>query len=864
MKAQLLIQYLCVIGTILGGFVPAAWAGGESVGDGGGEPTLSADSSTDLPAHPPTHLPTHLPAYSTAATTVDEWMAQIAQSLTQITNVQVNPTEAGLELILQTAEGELPVPTPSVVGNALIAEIPNAVLALPEGNSFEQFNPAEGIALVSVTGLPGDRVRVSITGTDAPPEAQVSTEAGNLVLSVVPGMGQVGDADDAIQIVVTGEQDEGYNPSTATTATRTDTPLRDIPQSIQVIPRQVIEDQGTTNISDALRNVSGVNIRAGYGGRNDNYVIRGFNTFERLRNGFLAREIDVNPNNIERIEVLKGPASILYGAIEPGGVINFVTKQPLERPYYEAEFTAGSYSFYQPSIDLSGPLTTDRSLLYRLNAAYENSGSFVDFVDREVIQVSPTLSYRLGEDTDLSLSYEYLRSDGDWYDGLPRNPIFSDLRRSLFVGEPDVNSRTEESHFGNLTLDHRFNENWQIRSGFALKFSQIQGARFRSTFLIEPDGTMERIYQFDPFANNDTYSIQTDLSGRFNTGSIAHQLLFGIEFSRTTSDQASSVASADSINVFNPVYGAPIPTVFDRVSERFGDRTQTIGLYLQDQVTLLPNLNLLIGGRYDFVNQTSRFQLFDTDAETPLDEASEDDFYNGAFSPRVGIVYQPIEPISLYASYSRSFVPNNAFTRTGELIEPTRGTQYEVGIKTDWLDGRLSATLAAYQITRTNELRVDPEDDSFSIAAGEARSRGIELDLAGEPLPGWNIIASAFLNDAVVTVGDEFTPEGARLVNAPRVGASLWTTYEIQRGDLQGLGFGGGIFYSGEREVLIPNTFELPANVRIDAAIFYRRDNWRVGLNFKNILDRTNYNFQGRGILVDNPFTVLGTVSVQF
>ncbi|MBE9171351.1 TonB-dependent receptor plug domain-containing protein [Pleurocapsales cyanobacterium LEGE 06147] len=543
----------------------------------------------------------------------------IAQKITTVTGVQLNQTTEGLELILETAAGEqrlVPLFLPE--GNDLVIDILDATLAFSIRNGVREINPAPGITEVTVNKVDENSIQIRITGEKQAPTAEVVPGRDDLVLSITPQKAaEQTEADEEIEVIATGEaEEEGYNVPDASTATRTDTPIRDIPQSIQVIPRQVIEDQGVTNISDALRNVSGVTVRAGYGGTNDNYVIRGFNTFERLRNGFLAREIDVNPNNIERIEVLKGPASVLYGAIEPGGVINFITKQPLDYPYYEAEFTAGNYSFYQPSIDLSGPLTEDKRLLYRLNAAYENSGSFVDFVDREVIQVSPTLSYRLGEDTDLSLSYEYLRSDGDWYDGLPLDPIFLDLPRSLFVGEPDANARTEESHFGNLILDHRFNENWQVRSGFALKFSQIQGFKFRSTDFVEPDGTMERIYQFDPFGNNDTYSIQTDLIGRFNTGSIAHQILFGFEFSRTTYDIASSVASADPINVFNPVYGAPVPTVFDVSSERFTDRTQTIGLYLQDLVTLLPSLKLLVGAPSNFQPMSGLMLQFSIDVTT--------------------------------------------------------------------------------------------------------------------------------------------------------------------------------------------------------------------------------------------------------
>jgi hypothetical protein len=211
---------------------------------------------------------------------------------------------------------------------------------------------------------------------------------------------------------------------------------------------------------------------------------------------------------------------------------------------------------------------------------------------------------------------------------------------------------------------------------------------------------------------------------------------------------------------------------------------------------------------------------------------------------------------------SYSFNPSTNRTVGGALFPPERGTQYEVGIKAD-LTNRLSATLAAYEITKTNVATTDPSNTNFSIATGEVRSRGIEFDLAGEILPGWNIIASAFVNDAIVSKDNDL-PVGDRLVNAPSVGASLWTTYEIQDGDWKGFGFGGGLFFVGNREAQLPNTFEIPSYVRADATIFYKRDNWRVGLNFKNITDTRYYESQGFYLRPGAPFTVLGTISVNF
>ena len=277
---------------------------------------------------------------------------------------------------------------------------------------------------------------------------------------------------------------------------------------------------------------------------------------------------------------------------------------------------------------------------------------------------------------------------------------------------------------------------------------------------------------------------------------------------------------------------------------------------MQNLIEFLPNLKLLVGGRFDWVDSFYR----DTLANTFDFEQSDSDF-----SPRVGIVYQPSETTSLYASWSNSFSPQFfSRSRTGEQFKPTTGEQFEIGVKQNFFDSRLSATLALYQLTRQNVLTTDPQaPEKFSIQTGEQKSRGIELDIAGEILPGWKIIATYAYTDAFVSE-DEDIPVGDRLSNVPKHSASLWTTYEIKSGDLQGLGFGAGLVFVGDREVQLPNTIELSSYVRADATIFYRRNNYRFALNFKNISDTKYYNTQGFYITPAAPFTVLGTVSVEF
>ena len=802
------------------------------------------------------------------ALTVTEWAERIAQALVTITDVRVEETEAGLQVVLETADGALTAPTESVVGNALILELSNAVLA---GESIEAFTPVDGIALVQVSPLEGDRVQVVITGSDAAPEVTVGSDVAGLALSVLPGVAQAVESGETIQLLVTGEDDEGYNPSSANTATRTNTPLRDIPQSIQVIPQQVIEDQGITRIGEALRNVSGVARQRDRTNASDRFTIRGFDQSRLLRNGFrtgssLGGTLATPRNTIEQIEVLKGPASVLYGQVEPGGVINFVTEQPSREPFFDVAFTAGSFNYFETALDSSGPLTEDERLTYRLNTSYQNNDSFRDFVELQQAVIAPTFRYEFSDDTSLTFEYLLLDSRPTYDEGFPIDPISFDLPRGRTLSEPDDSYENTTNSFY-LTLDHEFNDSLRLRSGLGAELSEVDEVAFRLIFNgFDPaTGDNSRQYVERNFnANNLTW--QTDLISEFNTGSIEHQLLAGFELARSNSSESRAdlfdpTNLPFSINVSAPQYGTSVPPLEERnIVGSFDNADNILGIYLQNQIALLPNLKVLVGGRYDFANTESGFDFVFNGTEFN----SSDEFDSEAFSPRIGIVYQPIEPISLYGSFSRSFIPNSVTTVDGDVIEPERGTQYEVGARAEL--GDVTVNLAAYDITKTNITRTDPDNPDFSIPVGEVTSRGIELDVAGEITESWNVIGSLFFNDAFISEGDASSPEGDTLINAPGSGASLWTTYEIQSGGLQGLGFGAGVFYVGDREAKIHYDLVMPSYVRGDASVFYSRDNWQAQLNFQNLFNTAYFDStQNTGLLFPGePFTIVGGISARF
>jgi iron complex outermembrane recepter protein len=801
-----------------------------------------------------------LSEHESSSTSATDLIAQEdnASQTAAITGVKLNLTATGLEVFLETTSGDVLQPTTRNEGNTLIAEIDNTLLKLPEGEPFQAENPVAGITAVTVTQVDTNRIQVRITGEAAIPTAEVKPSPNGILLGVTP-------APDEEELVVTGEQDTGYRVPNATTATKTDTPIRDIPQSIQVIPKQVIEDQGVQRISDAVRNVSGVSPTPGYGGASNNYTIRGFQSFRIFRDGFSnsAAEIPFSTANIERVEVLKGPASVLYGQLEPGGIVNYVTKQPLDKSYYAVEFSAGSYDYYRPAIDFSGPLTNDGKLLYRLNVAYENSGSFRDFGFADTVFVSPVLTYNFSPKTSLTLNFEYQDVKQFFDRGFAPGFPYQDLPISFNTGEPSDRFPITSLR-GGYTFKHRFNDSWSLRNAFYVDSSK--GTRDNvqpETFEVEEDGrTLRRVYTLVP-QYQDNYSLQTELTGKFKTGFAEHQVLFGFDYTEANIGFRFQREPFTSLDIFDPVYQSePLPTTFTDSDFSSNSDTDSIGIYLQDQITLLPNLKFLVGGRFDIIKFKNRDVDFLDTAEGVVSKSDYD-----AFTPRLGIVYQPIEQISLYASYSRSFNPNtSALDINRQPLEPERGTQYEIGVKAELLDKKLSATLAAYNITKSNVATPDPNDpdEIASIAAGEVKSRGIELDLTGEVLPGWKFIASYAFNNAFVSK-DNSIPVGDKLSNAPRHTASLWTTYEIQRGTLNGLGFGAGLFFLSDREIELPNTESVPSYLRADAVLYYRRDNWRAAVNFKNISNTQYYDAQGFALIYPGaPFTVLGTISAQF
>lgn len=792
----------------------------------------------------------------------------------KITGVKLNLNQQALEVILETTGSDKLQPVTQSDGNTFIADIPNTQLVLPTGDEFRQENPASGITNLSVTNIDNNTIRVTVAGAAGLPTVELFDSDEGLIFALTaaatamqpeqptseaPLEEPAAQGDEPIELIVTGQQD-GYRVPNASVGTRTDTALRDIPQSIQVVPGQVIREQRTTNLIEALQNVPGVSqANQSTRGLFSLFSIRGFNASNNiLRDGLLDQGFSgfvYDSSWIEQIEVLRGPASVLFGSGSLGGTVNLISKKPLNEPFYAVEGLVGNFDYYRGTVDLSAPLNSEATVLGRLNVAVESNGTFVDLFDTQRYVVTPALTWKISDRATLNFNAQYFRVEKPFDTGLPArgtvlpNPN-GEIPRNRFLGDFESSDKSSAYRIG-FDLDYKFNDDWQLRSAFASSSRRLDRLQY-FTLALQPDNrTMTRGYVPQDF-RDDLYNFDTYVSGEFTTGSVQHKLVTGVNISRLDSLSVFSFGTASPIDIFNPVYNQPLGS-----SEPAGDsssRIDVLGIYLQDQIAFSDNLKLVLGGRFDIANFNQTDRLDGTTASQQYE----------AFSPRIGLVYQPIEPLSLYANFSQSFqVTADAFT-TNPTPKPEFGTQYEVGVKADITD-RLAATLALYDLSRTNIPTPDPDNPALTLLVGEQRSRGIDFNITGEVLPGWNIIMGYALTDARIARDNVFAV-GNFINTVPLHTFNLWSTYEIQEGSVKGLGFGLGLLYVGEKQGDLANTFKIPSYFRTDASIFYNQGQFRAALNFRNLLNIDYFESATsiNRVFPGTPFTVIGSLSWQF
>ena len=630
----------------------------------------------------------------------------------------------------------------------------------------------------------------------------------------------------------------GYGARGTVTGTKVAVDPLKFPGAVQTIGDQLMQDQLADRLDDLFRDVSGVaHSNGGGANRTDDLLIRGFrvrgNSDDFRKNGFRdSSRVERELANVERIEILKGPPSVLYGAAgEPAGLVNFITKQPLECRFDVVSATFGYFDDYRFTLDSTGPLATAVPLTYRLNLAVQDSQSFRDFAFNERFFIAPVICWHVSQCTRLTLEGEFLYDERMTDRGVP---LFQDSLKAVpisrFLGEPTDGVRFNDGQVA-LILDHQFSDLWALRSGWVSNWSDEDRDSTDTRRLggggggqVTTEMQRRRVLQE---ATDENHYWMADLAATMALAGLEHELVLGTEIGTTMRDDFTLQGNATNIDIFNPVYGQPQPVPNQPRMQAFDNDQYAI--YLQDLVSVTPRLRLLAGVRHDWVDATS---LDTASSPSPLFDSQS------ALSPRFGVVYQLFDQVaSLYASYSESFQPVVGSSRTGMLFEPERGESYETGIKLELLDEQLWVTVAAFDIFRQNILVLDPVDDDFSLQLGEAESKGVEFDLAGRLSPSWSIIANAAYIDARVTQDTQANLLGNRLPNAPFITSSLWTRYNLTDCCYKTAGIGLGVVYVGHREGDADNSYDLPSYSRWDAALYYRLRALRFSLYAENLFD---------------------------
>ncbi|WP_183284125.1 TonB-dependent siderophore receptor [Cupriavidus alkaliphilus] len=628
----------------------------------------------------------------------------------------------------------------------------------------------------------------------------------------------------------------GYVATEASGATRTETPLREVPQSVRVVTSELINDLGATRLADTVDYVSGVARLNDFGGTWDNYAIRGFSSTDMgyLVNGFPGSR-GYNPMRdaatVERFEFLKGPAAALYGSSEPGGTINIVTKKPKFTRATTAELSAGTLGFRRATVDTTGPL--NEKLAYRLNAMAEDSASRSSLIDSHKYLVAPAFAWAPDDRTLLQYEGEFMRVRTPLDRGLVNVNGRITLPRDRYLQEPNDPNLHLSSDTHQLTLDRQLSASWRTRIGVSYKESSFEGyaAEFGS---LRADGrTLTRRHSWRTLPSRDT-SANAEVEGNFHTGGLGHRMLVGIEASRLFMGMdiaySSLAANPYAIDLYEPVYGQAKPPLAPSISTRENQRN--VGAYLQDEVSIGERWKLLAGVRFDNFHQSVDNLLTATSTRQS----------QTAVSPRLGLTWLPTAQLSAYVSVGKSFRPNSGVDEAGNAFDPQHARAVEAGLKWQSNDERLGATLAVFDIRKNNVLTRSPTNPNFNIAAGQATSRGLEIDVFGQLDQHWRISSSFTLMNAKVTEDNAIAP-GTRLTNIPKVSASLLAIREDAMPVFGGrYGIGTGIVYVGSRSGNATDTYSLPAYATVKLVTYWQMDRrTRVFLDIHNVFDKTYY-----------------------
>ena len=637
-------------------------------------------------------------------------------------------------------------------------------------------------------------------------------------------------------IMVKANKTDGYVIAKTTTATKTNTLLRDVPQSVSVVTQDIIKDQAIQSMAETVRYVPGMGISQGEGNR-DALVFRGNRSTADFFVDGIRDDVQYYRDlyNIDRVEVLKGPNGMIFGRGGSGGVINRVAKEAGWSPIQEITAQAGSFNTKRVALDVGQGI--NEAAAVRLNAVYENSGSFRDGVDLKRYGVNPTVTIMPTDNTKVVLNAEYFKDERVADRGIPSfqgRPVNTNV--STFFGDPNRSPADSELKAVNALIEHKFDNEITIRN--RTRFA-TQDKFYQNVYpgAVNAAGTEVAISAYSDTTKRNNFFNQTDLLFSLNTGEVKHDLVVGLEIGHQETDNLrqtgffNNLTTSVNVPINNPITTVPFTLRTQASDADMHSVTKQTSLYAQDQIKLLPELQAILGLRYD------RFEVDfrKNNATPPLDINTNDNF----LSPRVGLVYKPIETVSIYTSYSLAYVPRageqlTSLTVTNKALEPEKFKNVEVGAKWD-IRPDLALTTAVFKLDRTNVIIPDPNNSALSILAGGQSNKGFELGLAGRVTSAWSVMGGYTYQDGEITNTQSSTAKkGAVLAELPKNTFSLWNRYDFA----PGWGVGLGVINRGAMYTSTDNTVRLPGFTRVDAAVYAKLDkNLRAQLNIENLFD---------------------------
>jgi len=685
-------------------------------------------------------------------------------------------------------------------------------------------------------------------------------------------------ADEIEKIEVVGRAQQFYLENESKIGTKTNMTLLEIPQSAQVLTEQLIIDQAARDITDLYRSIAGVS-EFSYSG----VTFRGFRDDENVfydgvrgdpYSGFGVPQLF----NVNRVEVLKGPASALYGGGEPGGMINYVTKKPSFNEKRELKLTIGNYSTRGASLDLTGGLSED--IAYRLGGFYEQEDSFRNNADAKNTEIVGGLTFNLSDETTLTTTIDWIKQDlgGNRLRGVPVDDAGNFLVDLSYNANETFDYQDMTALVLQTNLKHYFNDNFSVNTSLRYLDNERDQAYHESRDWVDVNGdgeaniddqTIKREYRKQFRANKET-SLTTDFVYTIDSGKIEHQLLFGADFHTVDTEYNYLRAryEADGVknlNIYTLNYGLTDPSTYNLAdldtdvidSDRYG-------IYIQDVVKLNAHWTLIAGLRYDHFKE--------------LNQATDYSYTDSDTTPRIALTYQPTESLSLYANYSESFNPVSSDDQEdvgneGNLT-PETGKQIEFGLKNTWLDGKIMSTFAIYRINKQNVVMANPDDSGSDdgipelLNIGEVESNGFESTLVGDINDNWTITANYAYNDTIVikgVTGDSITNsfgDGSKFTNAPRHQAGLWTRYAISSID-SSIAF--GVNHVSKQFSLDGQTVK-PFTV-FDASWTTTWDSLLLSINIDNLFDK-EYAVSGfnkrNGHFPGSPRNIIAQFTYQF